>query len=194
MQTALAQFAVWLERHVDVTALVLSVVLLTVALLVITVLKRVLAVWVARLGGLVHISEATALAVTRTVAGALWLLTALLLLGVWGVGVGGFWTLLVSAVAVIGVGFVANWAMVSNFTASVFIAVWRPFHLDDMVEIIPENLKGRIVARNMMFVVLREESGAEVYIPNNLFFQKMTRVMPAGTMAEAQPSRAMERP
>jgi hypothetical protein len=39
---------------------------------------------------------------------------------------------------VIGVGFLATWTMVSNVTASVFIGIWKPFHLDDTVEILPE--------------------------------------------------------
>jgi small-conductance mechanosensitive channel len=101
---------------------------------------------------------------------------ALLLLDLWGVGVGGLWTVLVSAVTIIGVGFLATWAMVSNVTASLFLTIWRPFRLGDTVELLPENLKGRAVERNLMFTVLREEGGSVLQIPNNLFFQKIFRV------------------
>jgi small-conductance mechanosensitive channel len=41
---------------------------------------------------------------------------------------------------------------------------------------LPENLKGRAVDRNLMFTALREEGGTILQIPNNLFFQKMFRV------------------
>ena len=110
----------------------------------------------------------------------LWIITALLLLDIWGIGVGGVWTLLVSAATVVGVGFLATWTMISNITASVFLAVWRPFRLGDSVEILPENLKGRAIDRNLMFTTLREESGTVLQIPNNLFFQKIFRVASGG--------------
>lgn len=175
------QLPAWLgQLDVNVTSILLSVALLIGGWILVVLIRRLLQAWLGRLGLMIPISETAALAVTRVASGALWLVTLILVLGLWGVGVGGLWTVLVSAIAVVGVGFVANWAMVSNFTASIFIAVWRPFQLGDVVEVIPENLKGRLVTRNMMFVVLREESGAEVYIPNNLFFQKMTRVAAGG--------------
>ena len=56
------------------------------------------------------------------------------------------------------------------------LAIWRPFRLGDNVELLPENLKGRAIDRNLMFTVLREDSGALLQVPNNLFFQKMFRV------------------
>ena len=96
--------------------------------------------------------------------------------------VNGLWTLLVSAVTVIGVGFLAVWTMISNVTASLFITIWRPFQFGQTIELLPENLKGRIVDRNMMFTVLREEGGARLHIPNNLFFQKAFRVSGGETL------------
>src|SRR5947208_749367 len=53
------------------------------------------------------------------------------------------------------------------------------FHLGQVVEIVPENLKGRVIDRNLMFTALREENGSVIQIPNNLFFQKMFRVVGA---------------
>ena len=73
-------------------------------------------------------------------------------------------------------GFLATWAMVSNVTASLFLTIWHPFRLGDTVELLPENLKGRAIDRNLMFTVLREESGSVLQVPNNLFFQKIFRV------------------
>jgi small-conductance mechanosensitive channel len=48
--------------------------------------------------------------------------------------------------------------------------------MGDTVEMLPENLKGRVIDRNLMFTILREPGGAALYVPNNLFFQKMFRV------------------
>jgi small-conductance mechanosensitive channel len=106
----------------------------------------------------------------------LWLVALLLVLDLWGIGVGGLWTLMVSVATIIGVGFLATWAMVSNVTASLFLAIWRPFRLGDTVELLPENLKGRAIDRNLMFTVLREDGGSFLQIPNNVFFQRIFRV------------------
>jgi small-conductance mechanosensitive channel len=95
------------------------------------------------------------------------------------VSVSGLWTLLVTTATIIGVGFLAVWAMISNVTANLFITIWRPFQLGDTVELLPENLKGRVIVRNLMFTVLREENGARLHVPNNLFFQKIFRVSQA---------------
>ncbi len=118
----------------------------------------------------------TVLTTTRFLIGALWVLAAMLVLEIWGVSVGGLWTVLVSAATIVGVGFLATWTMISNITASFFIAFWRPFRLGDTVEMLPENLSGRVIDINLMFIVVRENSGAVIQIPNNLFFQKMFRV------------------
>src|SRR5258708_32317966 len=100
----------------------------------------------------------------------------MLALEIWGISLGGLWTLAVSAVTVVGVGFLATWTMVSNVTASFFIAIWKPFHLGDTVEVLPESLKGRAVDSNLMFVTVREDGGTLVQIPNNMVFQQMVRV------------------
>jgi small-conductance mechanosensitive channel len=122
------------------------------------------------------ISYETSLTITRMAAVAVWVVAAMLILNLWGISMSGLWTLLVSAAAVIGVGVLAVWAMISNITASLFLTIWRPFHLGQTVEILPENLKGRVTGRDLMFTALREDSGATLHVPNNLFFQKMFRV------------------
>ncbi len=118
----------------------------------------------------------TLVTIARSITALLWLITVLLILTLWGINVSGLWALLVSAAAVVGVGFLAVWTMISNITASLFITLWRPFHLGHTIEILPENLKGRVIDRNMMFTIMREEDGALLLVPNNLFFQKMFRV------------------
>ena len=133
------------------------------------------------------ISYENSLMITRSAAAAVWIVAVMLILNLWGISMSGLWTLLVSAAAVIGVGFLAVWAMISNITASLFLTIWRPFHLGQTVEILPEGVKGQAVSRDMMFTALREESGSTLQIPNNLFFQKMFRVSGNGTSRPAHP-------
>ena len=124
--------------------------------------------------------------ILQSVVAVLWIFTAFAVLNVWGVGLGGVWAVLVSAITVIGVGFLATWAMISNFTASFFLVLWRPFQFGQTVEILPENLKGQVTDRNLMFTTLREESGTVLQIPNNLFSERSCSSLNART---AQTSR-----
>jgi small-conductance mechanosensitive channel len=169
--------AAWFDRHnISMVAVLATVGLLIGAFVLSYLVKRPLQASLRRLASRLSLPYETVLTITRVLLGALWVVVATLVLDIWGVGVGGVWTLLVSAATVIGVGFLATWTMVSNITASFFIAFWRPFHLGDDIEILPESLKGRVIDSNLMFVVARESNGAVIQIPNNLFFQKMFRV------------------
>jgi small-conductance mechanosensitive channel len=108
-----------------------------------------------------NVTDKTNSIINRVIVAALWTLTVFIVLDVWAV--------LVGVVTIIGVGFIATWAMTSNFTASFFLVLWRPFHVGQTVEIFPENIKGRVVARNLMFTTLSEDSGSVLQIPNSLF-------------------------
>jgi small-conductance mechanosensitive channel len=167
----------WLNQYNIHFEMVLGTVLLLIAAwIVILILNRLAWKLLKGIEQRAGFSYEALLNITRLVTSILWLIATLLIMNLWGVSVGGLWTLLVSAAAVIGVGFLAVWTIISNITASFFITIWRPFHLGHTIEVLPENLKGRVVDRNMMFTVVREEGGTLLHIPNNLFFQKMFRV------------------
>ena len=170
-------FVGWLDRHnVNVVAVVATIAVLIGAFVISHLLKRPLRESLRQLAPRLRLPYETVLTMTRLLIGALWVVAAMLVLEIWGVSVGGLWTVLVSAATIVGVGFLATWTMISNITASFFIAFWRPFRLGDTVEMLPENLSGRVIDINLMFIVVRENSGAVIQIPNNLFFQKMFRV------------------
>jgi len=169
--------AAWFDRHnISLMAVLATIGLIIGAFALSYLLKRPLQNWLRRVASRLRLPYETVLTTTRVLIGLLWVVVATLVLEIWGISVGGLWTLVVSAATIVGVGFLATWTMVSNITASFFIAFWRPFHLGDNVEMLPENLKGRVIDSNLMFVVVREDAGAVIQIPNNLFFQKMFRV------------------
>jgi len=171
------QIANWLDQHhVSISMIVLTIVVLIVASIVLLRVNRLLRGWAHYLETRLHLPYETVATIIRLVIATLWLLTGVIVLDIWGVALGGFWTLLVSAATVVGVGFLATWAMVSNVTANLFITLWRPFRYGDTVELLPEKLRGRLIDRNLMFTVLREEGGSVIQVPNNLFFQKIFRV------------------
>ena len=160
------------------TAVAVSVVLLIGTSVFLMLVKRLLLATLAKIDMRAprDITQARALMVTRMLTSSVWIIVAVVLLEMWGVGVGGLWALLVSIAALVGVGFLATWSIASNVTASFLVAVAKPFQLGDMVEVLPEGLKGRVVDRTLMFVVLRDESGALLHVPSSVFFQKVCRV------------------
>lgn len=171
----------WLDQHhVDLGAILTSIAVLVGAGVAISLLKRLLNNWLNSIQPRLQLSDTTIPTIIRVVTAAFWLIAVLLVLDAWGIGLAGLWGLLVSAIAVIGVGFLATWASVSNFTASFFLTIWRPFRLGDTVVLLPENTTGRVTDRNLMFTVLHEQDGSTVYVPNNFFFQKMFRVISGG--------------
>ena len=181
----MTQIIEWLNQHnINAANAISTVVILLLASIVIPILSRLLNQWLTYLQSPLNFTDKTNSTINRVIIAVLWALIVFIILDVWGIGLAGVWAVLVSAITIIGVGFIATWAMTSNFTASFFLALWRPFHVGQTVEVLPENLKGRVVGRNLMFTTLSEESGSVLQIPNSLFFQKMFRVsseLPAAT-------------
>jgi small-conductance mechanosensitive channel len=183
----------WLAiSSVSLASVLETVVILIAAFFTVSLFNRLMARSIRGLEQRLSLSEESLLGFTRVIKGIVWLIAAMLILSLWGLSVSGLWTLLVSAAAVIGVGFLAVWAIISNATASLFITVWRPFQSGDTVELLPENFKGRVIGRNMMFTVLREENGARLHVPNNLFFQKIFRVSQGEHLPQSQQTKDQE--
>lgn len=173
----MTQIIEWLNQHnINAVKTIGTVAILLLASIVIPRLSRSLKQWLIHLESRLNVTDKTNSIINRVIIAALWTLTVFIVLDIWGIGLGGVWAVLVGVVTIIGVGFIATWAMTSNFTASFFLVLWRPFHVGQTVEILPENLKGRVVDRNLMFTTLSEDNGSVLQIPNSLFFQKIFRV------------------
>lgn len=159
-------------------AILAPALLLVVGGVLVLIAQRLLRRSTNRLIRLTDMTAGTALFLRRLIAGAMWLVLALLFLHQIGVNVDGLWTVLASTLAVIGVGLLAVWTMVSNITASLFIWLWRPYEFGERIQLLPDDIKGRVVDRSLMFTTLREEDGNLLMVPNNQFFQRVVRRTP----------------
>lgn len=89
--------------------------------------------------------------------------------------------------ALIAIGFVAVWSVLSNALCSVLLVVFHPFDLDDYVEFPGEEIAGRVRDLDILYTTLEGENGVLFQVPNNLFFQKtILRIPGAGRSAEAR--------
>jgi small-conductance mechanosensitive channel len=110
-------------------------------------------------------------------------ITALLVLQLLGVPIGSVWTVVSALLAMVAIGFVAVWSILSNISSSLLIHVLDPFEKGDEIEIIEptggNGLAGKVVDIRVMYTVLNttDENGQRyvVHVPNNTFFQKTVK-------------------
>ncbi len=113
-----------------------------------------------------------------------WLIGGLLILQQIGFSIGSIWTIVATLLAMVAVGFVAVWSVLSNLLCTLILVIFKPFSISDEIEIIEPNtisgLKGKVINFNVMFTTLQElrtdtKEPALIQIPNNIFFQKCIR-------------------
>lgn len=102
-------------------------------------------------------------------------LALLLVLHNFGVQIGGIWALISTVLAMIAIGFVAVWSLLSNMSATLLILIFRPFEIGDRIEFVGEPTKGKVIHLGMMFTTLRESDASVLQIPNNIIFQRVVR-------------------
>ncbi len=108
--------------------------------------------------------------------------TVVALLSVFGFNLGGMWTMITGVGAMIAVGFIAVWSVLSNWLCTFVILLTRPFAIGDEVEFVGEQVKGRVVDLNFIYTTLRSPDGATLQIPNNMFFQKVLKRYRSGNI------------
>jgi small-conductance mechanosensitive channel len=113
-----------------------------------------------------------------------WLLAWILVLQQAGVDTDNLWTTLMTIAAMVAIGFIAVWSLLSNLVASVLILATRVFKPKDDIELMDTpggvSVRGTVHSVDMMFTTVEErrEDGttAMLKVPNNLFFQKVVRI------------------
>ncbi len=101
------------------------------------------------------------------------LIAALIL--IWGVNIKDLWVSIAGILAMVAVAFFAVWSLIGNILAGLILYFTTPFKINDVIEILPDGIKGRVLAINMFYTVILEEDENYINIPNSLFFQKYIR-------------------
>ena len=102
---------------------------------------------------------------------------ALLLILVWDVNLKNAWVSLTSILAMIAIAFFAIWSLVGNILAGVLIYFTSPFKLDDLIEVMPDGIRGRVLTINTFYTVLQDDENDYINIPNSIFFQKYIKLI-----------------
>lgn len=104
-----------------------------------------------------------------------------------GIEINSIWTLLTATAAMVAIGFVAVWSILSNLLCTLLLIIFKPFQIGDTIELIDPGMtagiKGKVKNINLIYTTLVETSiensdGWRTQIPNNLFFQRVLRCQP----------------
>lgn len=88
----------------------------------------------------------------------------------------GIMTILTTTLAMVAIGVVAVWSLLSHVLATFLLMLTKPFRVNDTVSFVGEEVKGRVVDLNLFFTTLHQSDSEHIQVPNNMFFQKALKV------------------
>jgi small-conductance mechanosensitive channel len=93
---------------------------------------------------------------------------------IWGVKQSQLAVFISSAMAVLGIAFVAQWSLLSNITAGLILFFNHPLKIGDHIKIIEKDfvIEGIISDITFFFVHIKTENREKISIANNIFLQK----------------------
>ena len=159
------------ERWLNWRAIGLGALVVLVALL----LDRITSSALRALQHSGRLPESTANISCRWVRSLLVVLALLAIVAIAGFEVGSIWQFITALLAMVAIGFVAVWSMLSNVLATLVILIWRPFNVGEWITLLPEEIEGQVVDINFIYTILRGADGTRTAVPNNLFAQKFIR-------------------
>jgi small-conductance mechanosensitive channel len=112
------------------------------------------------------------------------LITAFLFIGLvvaqaitWGVHLSGLYVFVTSFFAMVAIGFFAVWSVLSNITSSVLIFFLFPYKIGDYIQVVGDDISGRITDITLFHLIVENEDKSVVTIPNNVVIQKSIRIL-----------------
>ena len=98
---------------------------------------------------------------------------------VWGVDLQEFSVFISSFLAIVGIGFVAQWSLLSNLTASVILFFNHPLRLGDRVQVQDKDFDWTGIVEDIsgFYLFMRTDDGRRITIPTNLVIQKGIEIL-----------------
>lgn len=106
-------------------------------------------------------------------------LAAVVLSLIWSVNLEDVSIFISSLLAILGIGFVAQWSILSNLTASVILFFVHPLRLGDRVRVLDKDFDwtGRVEDINGFYLFMKTDDGRKITIPTNLVIQKGIEIL-----------------
>ena len=96
---------------------------------------------------------------------------------VWGIAPSQLAAYLASLFTVLGIGFLAQWSILSNITSTLIIFFNHQVSIGDTIEILDKDyqIEGKISDIGIFFIIVKLSSNEYVSLPSNVFMQKMVK-------------------
>ncbi len=98
---------------------------------------------------------------------------------IWGVNLEQFSVFISSVLAIVGIGFVAQWSILSNLTASVILFFSHPLRLGDRIQVLDKDFDWTGIVEDIsgFYLFMRTDDGRRISIPTNLVIQKGIEIL-----------------
>ncbi len=138
------------------------------------VTSRALSKALIKLGVSKHAAPVRAIYIGKIFNLGMALVVVLALCFIWGVDYNGLLVLTSSVLAVMGIGLVAQWSLLSNITASIIIFFSYPARIGDEIRVVDgdNSIEGTIIDITLFQVLIKNKQDDIVNYPNNLLMQK----------------------
>ncbi|WP_431129492.1 mechanosensitive ion channel domain-containing protein [Flagellimonas flava] len=98
---------------------------------------------------------------------------------IWGVEIKQLTLFISSVLAVLGIGFFAQWSILSNLTASVILFLHHPVRIGDRIRILDADFDftGEVKDITGFYFFMKTDKGKYISLPNSLVIQKGIEIM-----------------
>jgi small-conductance mechanosensitive channel len=102
------------------------------------------------------------------------LLATIFIVTIWGVDKNELFLFFTSIITVLGIGFFAQWSILSNITSGIIIFFSHPIKLGDHIKIVDKDflMEGKLINITFFFMHLENKEGEKITIPNSIAMQK----------------------
>lgn len=102
------------------------------------------------------------------------LIATFILVSIWGVKKEDLLLFISSVLTVLGIGFFAQWSLLSNISAGLILFFNHPLKLGDRIEIQDKEypVKGKVTDIGYYFVYIETDDGQQLTVPNSILLQK----------------------
>ena len=161
-----------LERYPQIIATVVTLILFFI-------LKRFADSLVNRFGQRAHFPKARVQLVKKYIDFLLATLVSVVIISIWGVKPDQIFLFISSILTIVGVGFFAQWSILSNVTAGIILFFSFPFKIGDRIRVMDKDfpIEAEIKDISSFYTLLKTDSGAQISIPNNLLLQKAIEII-----------------
>ncbi len=98
---------------------------------------------------------------------------------IWGVDHKQFTVFISSILAVLGVGFFAQWSILSNLTSSVILFFSHPMRIGDRIRILDKDFdwSGEVIDISGFYLFMKTDDGRNITFPTSLLMQKGIEIL-----------------